>query len=367
MDLRKHERLTAFLCLIAVSISSDLICANPAMSTQDEAWVRLKKSGQVADVGADYTKAASLYAQALNQITTKDESQILDLEARLATDYIHLFDFDRAEPLARHVAAALPALKKSKKYDPELLVSVKFLSEAYRQTSKGSLPMAQRQKNFNHFEPRSLLFADLVAPNDDAIYAGHYDRARQYIYFAEPAQAVMKLGMLLQMVPKTSSWHQDAELAQAAVECTLKKPQKMEKLQLELSKKYDEPTTLIYVGRAHLYAANYLEADRVLEKALALLAAKKPKDVNAQIEVHRLIMNSCDDRLLFAKSEPHARKVCELVEHSKGTKSDEYTKSVNKLVFYLNNLKKTDEAKKWKAKIPNSYDWLLDDEKKANH
>ncbi len=208
-----------------------------------------------------------------------------------------------------------------------------------------------------------MYLADLLSLNYDEMIARHYDRFRQYIYFNERNEADAKLGELVQKIPKTSSWHQDAEMAQAAVEWSLRKPQMLDRLQRELAKKYDQATTLIYVGRAHLYAANYLEADRVLDKALTALSAKKPVDVNAQIEVHRLIMSSYDDRLLFAKSEPHARKVVELVEHSQGTKSDEYTKAVNKLVSYLKNLKKTDEAKKWKAKIPNSYDWLLDDEK----
>ena len=357
MDLSKHKRLAVFFALTALLLSI------PARSAQDEAWVRLKKSGQVADVGADYAKAANYYEQALKQITTKDESQILDLQALLATDYVHQSKFALAEPLTKHILSALPEVQKTKKFDPEVLVSVKFLSEAYRQTSKGSLPMELRRKNFNQFEPVSLLLADLVAPNEQAIFEQRYDRARQYIYFGEPDQADLRLGQLLMKMPKTPGLPLTTALARAAIELSLHKPQMMEKLQLEYSKKFDEGTWLTYLGRAHLYAANYNEADKDLEKAVAVLAAKKPPDFKALIEAHRTLMSCYDDRNWFAKSEPHARKVVELVVYSKGAKSDEYTKAVGKLVFYLNNLKKTDEAKKWKAKIPNNYDWLLDDDK----
>jgi hypothetical protein len=362
VDLSKRKILTAFVILTTVLLSSS------GQAAQDEPWVRLKKSGQVADVGGAYGKAADFYEQALKQITTKDESQVLDLEALLATDYVHLSKFSLAEPLTKHVLAALPALKKSKKYDPEVLVSVKFMSEAYRQTYRGSQPVSQRQKIFNRFEPNSLLLQDLVAPSDEDMYASRIERTRQYIYFGEPEQADLKLGLLLQKMPKTSNLYISTELAQAAVEWSLHKPQMLERLQREFSKKYDEGTLLMLIGRAHFYAANYAESDRVLAKALEVLSAKKPADVNAQIEAHQLQMNSYDDRVLFAKSEPHARKIVELVEYSKGAKSDDYNRAVNKLVFYLNNLRKVDEAKKWKAKIPNNYDWLLDDEKsKPSH
>ncbi|CAN5379049.1 hypothetical protein BH10CYA1_BH10CYA1_20860 [soil metagenome] len=357
MDSSKRRRLVAIVSLTAVLISS------AARAAQEESWVWLKKSGQVADAGRAYDKAANCYAQALKQITTKDESQVLDLEALLATDYVHLSNFSLAAPLTKHILVALPVLKKSKKYDPEVLVSVKFLSEAYRQTYRGSQPVSQRQKIFNQFEPNSLLLQDLVDPSDEAMYSSRIDRTRQYIYFGEPAQADLKLGLLLKKMPKTSDLYMSTELAQAAVEWSLHKPQMMERLQHELSKKYEEGALLMLLGRAHFYAANYNESDRVIGKALDALSAKKPADLNAQIEAHQLLLNSYDDRLLFAKSEPHARKIVELVEHSKGTKSDDYNKAVNRLIFYLNNLKKVDEAKKWKAKIPNNYDWLLDDEK----
>ncbi len=357
MDLSKHKFLAALVLLSAVLLS------NTVRAAQDEAWVALKKAGEVADVGADYGKAANYYAQALKQITTKDVSQILDLEARLATDYVHLFKFDLADPLTKHILAALPELKKSKKYDPEVLVSVKFLSEAYHQTYKGSLPMQQRQRNFHQFEGVSMYLADLLGLSYEEMCARHYDRYRQYIYFNERAKADEKLGELLKKIPKTSDMYLTTELAQAAVEWGLGKPQMLERLQRELSKKYDEGLLLTRIGRAHVYSANYLEADRVLEKALVALEAQKPPDFAKLIEAHRVLMNSYDDRNLFAKSEPHARKNVELVTTSKGTKSDEYTKAVNKYVFYLNALNKPAEAKKWKAKIPSNYDWLLDDEK----
>ena len=358
MDISRHNRSGALISLTAVLLSSI-----PARAAQDEAWVSLKKSGQVADVGAEYGKAANYYARALKQITTKDESQRLDLEARLATDYVHQFNFSLAEPLTKHILTALPELQKTKKFDPEVLVTVKFLSEAYRQTSSGSLPMEQRKKNFNQFEPVSLALADMVDPNQDELYERRYDRARQYIYFSEPERANLMLGQLLSKMPKTSELFVRAEFAQAAVQWALHKPQNMERLQHEFSKKYDEGILLTVIGRAHLYAANYNEADSALEKAITVLAAKKPPDFKALIEAHRTLMNSYDDRNLFVKSEPQARKVVELAENWKGAKSDEYTKSVNKLVFYLNALNKPDQAKKWKAKIPNNYDWLLDDEK----
>lgn len=357
MDLNKHIRLAAFMSLAAVFWSS------PVLAMQDEPWVALKKAGQVADVGADYGKAAKYYVQALKQATTKDESQILDLEACLATDYVHLFKFELADPLTKHILAALPELKRTKKYDPEVLVSVKFLSEAYRQTYAGSLPMPQRHRNFDQFEGVSMYLADLLGLSSEEMYSRHYDRYRQYIYFDEREQADQKLRELVQKIPKTSDLYVTTELAQAAVEWGMGKPQMMERLQRELSKKIYEGLLLTRIGRAHVYAANYLEADKSLAKALMVLEAQRPPDYEKLIEAHRVLMSSYDDRNLFAKSEPHARKVVELVEHSKGPKSDEYTKAVNKLVSYLKNLKKTDEAKKWKAKIPNSYDWLLDDEK----
>ncbi|MBI2810229.1 MAG: hypothetical protein HYX67_05305 [Candidatus Melainabacteria bacterium] len=366
MDLSKRKRPISFVFFTAVLLS------NAVLAAQDEPWVSLKKAGQVADVGADYNKAAKYYEKALKEATTKDQSQILDLEARLATDYVHLFKFDLAEPLTRHILLALPELKRSKKYDPEVLVSVKFLSEAYRQTYGGSLPMAQRQKNFHQFEGESIYLADLLGLNYEEMYARHYDRYRQYIYFGERNQADAKLAELVQKIPKTSPMYETTELAQAAVEWGAGRPQMLERLQRELSKKCNEGLLLTRIGRAHVYAANYLEADKVLGKALVVLEEQRPPNYEMLIEAHRVLMSSYDDRNLFAKSEPHARKIIDLVAVSKGTKSDEYTKAVNRYVFYLNSLNKPAEAKKWKAKIPSNFDWLLDDEKpnvkaKSNH
>lgn len=354
----KRQTIATAACTVALLIA---VNANLSFAAQD--WIALKKSGEVADIGAEYSKAITFYSQALKQIRTTDESQIIYLEARLATDYVHLFDFAKAEPLSKHVMQAMPALKKSKRYDPEVLVAVKYLAEAYHATASGNLPAAQRRKNFIDYDPISLDLLDLVSPNDAEIYARRFSRARGYIHHGEPEKADQKLGQLLAQMPRSADVYEPALVARAALECKLLKPQLMLKLQKELPAKYPPEVVLVKTGRGHLFAANYENAEQDLKKAIALCARKKPPNVECEIEAHRYLMDAYDDMCRFNLSEPHARKIVDLVSYSKGVKSDDYTKAVGKLIFYLKKNQKPTEVKLWQSKIPNTYDWLLDDEK----
>jgi hypothetical protein len=352
----KRKSVLAALIIVFVNSQTSVTAA--------ESWQRLKKSGQVADVGAEYIKAADYYAQALKLIPAQEESQIADVEALLGTDYVHMFKFALAEPYAQHIMEVVPKLKASNKLDPEVLVSVKFFAAAYHGATGGNLPMDQRKRNFNVFEPKSLALGDLVAPNDEERYARRYDRSRGYIYYNQPGNADKALGDMLMYIKPSSEYYVPTQLAQAAVEWSLHKPQLLEKLKHDYAKKFGEVDLLKQVAKAHLWAANYDEVDKTLDKGLAILAKKKPPDIEMELELRRVYLNSLTDRNLWSKSELHARRIVELIEHSKGKKSDDYDKAVTKLVFILNKNNKPAEAKAFKAKIPNNFDWLLDDVKK---
>ncbi len=349
--------------LLSISLAScSSIVHTPVFAA--DSWQQFKKLGQVADVGAEYAKAADYYARALKLVPPQDASQEADVEALLATDYVHQMKFVQSAPLAKHLLEAVPRLKAANRLDPEVLVSVKYLSEAYRSASSAHLPMDQRRKLFNQFEEISIALADVVAPNDDDIYARRLDRARGYIYFGEPEGADKALALSIAKMKPTSRFYDPTRLAEAAVQWSLHKPQLLEKLTTELSKKYTAVELLRLIAEAHFWAANYPECEKVLGKAMTVLAAKKPPDVKAELEIQRLYLSCYDDRNLWSKSEVHSRRIVELTASTKGKKSDDYNKAVSKLVFYLKKDNKLAEAKLLEGKVPNNFDWLIDDVKK---
>jgi tetratricopeptide (TPR) repeat protein len=328
-----------------------------------DSWQQFKKLGQVSDAGAEYEKAADYYARALKLVPPQDASQVAEVEALLAADYVHQTKFAQAAPLVKHILDTVPRLKATNRLDPEVLVNVKFLSEGYETASNSHVSMEERKKLFNQFDQVSLSLGDLVAPNDDEIYARRYSRARGYIYFGEPDRADKALAQLITKMKPSSRLYIPVQLAEAAVQSTMHKPQMMDKLSTELSKKDSEITVLRQVAQAHLWAANYAETDKTLGKALAILATEKPPDANAELEIHRIFLNSYDDRNLWSKSEVHARRILELIASTKGKKSDEYNKAASKLVFYLKKDNKLAEAKAFEKKVPNDLNWLIEDMK----
>jgi hypothetical protein len=353
------KRTSVLAALIIVFANSHASNATDASS-----WQRLKKLGQVADVGAEYEKAANYYAQALKLIPTKEESQIADVEALLGTDYVRMFKFAVAEPLAERMLEVIPKLKASHRLDPEVLVNVKYFAEAYHGSSAGRLPMDQRKRNFNVFEIKYLDLADLVAPNEEEKDGRRFDSARGYIYYNQPINAELALRRMLVYIKPSSQYYVPIRLAQGAVQWKMGKPELLEKLKHDYAKKFGEVDLLRQVAKAHLWAANYDEADKALEQGLAILAKKKPPNVEKELELQRPYLLSLEERNLWSKSEIHARRIVELIEHSKGKKSDDYNKAVNKLVFCLTKNNKLAEAKAFKSKIPNNFDWLIDDGKK---
>lgn len=346
-----------------LSLATGLTSAQ-AFAAGNDSWQALKKSGEVADVGGDDNKAIGLYAQALKLIPAQDVSSTLDVEARMATDYVHQYKFNIAAPLTKHIQTELPKLKATGKYDPEVLVSVKFLSEAYRSSFDGRLEMDKRRANFDKYESTSLDLGDLVAPNKQEIEHRRYDRARNYIYFREPENAEKVLTKLLASMTPQSQTYPRVQCALAVVQEKLKRPQMLQKVQVELTKKYGEVGALAKIAAAQLWAANYDALDQTGEKALAIASTKKPPPVEAEIEVLLSLLAGDDDRALYAKGEANARKLCDIVASSKGKNSDDFFAVRKRLISYLTKTGKLAEAKALRSKQPNNFDWLIEDEKK---
>lgn len=320
----------------------------------------------IADFAEDYPKAAKHYVMALKLVPPQDESSIIDIDARLAADYVHLNRVKDAEPLVKHLLEFAPKLKATNRMDPELLVNTKYLVEAYESLCPRNLPWPERRQRFaENFDIR-LQLLDFLALNEAQAIATRFDQERGLVGFGYPEKVERDLQKLTARMKNSSMQYEHIRLCLAALQWQLHKPQLLNQLSAALRQHHSEVSVLSKIADAHFWACNYDEAAKLLDQASSIVAKKKPRDTNEELSIIRQSIAVQLDRGNYKAAEPYMRH--RLAINSGSKTSGAYLDALKDLISCLrqqNKVKEADALEKTNPKpSAKNYDWMIEDEKK---
>jgi len=357
---RLDRALTIAACILGIGTFS---------ASANQSWQSIKLDAERLSTQRNFQAAIPGYQRALQLCPPGQENDRADMQLALATAYKNLMQIDKAVAILDDARVAMIALKNSGRLDPQVLVSLQTLIETcdkgfdhnqpYDVRTKAKTRMTEAiNKICQEVYPqglstkRKLAYARTFLSNDDL--PGAYR-------CLEELEKNLKRGS-----PSDSQLYK-CEWSMAAVEQRMGKPQALLALQKRLQKTHSEAFTLVEVANAQLWAANYEEAKRSLDRALSLLKIKPNRDDKERVCC--VYIEVCKDLADFKGEEVWQRKRLALFKPDEA-KYQGYAKG---LAHCLRRLHRFDDADKLspqkghhRSGVLTEWEWFLTDKEKAD-
>lgn len=334
-----------------------------------ETWQSIKSDADMLSTKGNFRAAAGGYERALALCPQARENDRVDMQLALATAYNHLMEIDKAVSVLKDANIVLKQLKKKNTLDPQVLVNLQTLIET---CDKGYDPATSYEKRTRYkarmTEAVNNICADVYPRGLTTKRKLAY--ARSFIANGDLPGCLKSLEELYGSIKKSNS--SDPLLSQcewglAAVQQRLGKPQLMATLANREMKLHSQARVLGEVANANLWAANYDEGKRNLDKALLLLKRKPNRDDSELIL--NVYIDICQDVADYKAEEIWQRKRLALFAPGE----PKYQVYQRGLAHNLRRQKRFADADKVRPKTGHhrngaltEWDWFLTDKEKED-
>ena len=302
-----YTRLIRAFLVAACFITANGTCWAPATGAH-ETWQSIRSDADTLSAKGNFRAAAGGYERALALCPQARENDRVDMQLALATAYNNLREVDKAEVILRDANIVLKKLKAKNTLDPQVLVSLQTLIEACdRGYDTGTSYEKRVRFKASMTEAVNKICADVYPRGLTTKRKLNY--ARSLIANGDLPGCLKNLQELNDSIKKSNASDPllfQCEWGLAAVQQRLGKPQLMATLANRERKVHSEAHVLCEMANANLWAANYDEGKRNLDKALLLLKRKPNRD-DSEL-VLNIYIDICQDVADYKAEEIWQRK-----------------------------------------------------------